>query len=321
MKKKKIIAGALAVMTMAFSATGLTSYAEDFAEVVETEAVSVSAQTVEQLAEMESAGVISVEELSASTKVAEQIEELYQSGGISMEDVQDLQELLINAVSDSDSTSAYYPSCDKYYRYGISPTQHYMAIFNNKQINSGQAFKVYFYLNANIISGYDHVKNYECYPDSRIYRIIDSSYVSNTLRKVELEFQTGDYVIPAYSACIRFKIKQDDINGVLGTEYDLHRYTSESDTSPSINIDTTGDTSFIKCIYSMGDVNRDGTVDEKDASLVMKAVVELMIDNPGSPTVKYDKLAFNLAGDVTEDGNITVADCVAIKQYAKDGHF
>ncbi|MDE6004407.1 MAG: hypothetical protein K2G88_03375, partial [Oscillospiraceae bacterium] len=161
MKKKKIIAGALAVMTMAFSATGLTSYAEDFAEVVETEAVSVSAQTVEQLAEMESAGVISVEELSASTKVAEQIEELYQLGDISMEDVQDLQELLINAVSDSDSTSAYYPLYNKYYRYAISPTQHYMAIFNNKQIRGGIGFELYFYLNANIISGYDNIEHYK----------------------------------------------------------------------------------------------------------------------------------------------------------------
>ncbi|MDE6005376.1 MAG: hypothetical protein K2G88_08335, partial [Oscillospiraceae bacterium] len=163
---------------------------------------------------------------------------------------------------------------------------------------------------------------YKCYAKSEIDKNIIGSYVSDTLRKVTLLFETGD-TIPAYSDCIRFKIQQHDISGVLGTEYDLHCSISKNDTKPSIDIETNENgISFTKCIYSMGDVDRNGIVDENDASLVMKAVVGLMIDNPSSPSIEYDKLAFTLAGDVAkEDGVITIADSVAMNQYLKVQHF
>ena len=314
MKLKKIIASLVAVMTMASSATAIASCAEDFEAV--TEEVAVSAQVIEQLEELENEGTISTEEADASLKVVEQIEELYKSGEISDQELQDLQETLLNAVADSDSEKAEYVQYYKRVNNAIAPTQHYLAVLNGSQkLSSNQSLQASFYLNTNVLNGYDDTTNYRYDENLLTFFTPSSSYATDTSRQIKTTWNIKS-AISANKVFMCYKLPETKvlIDVAVTSEYILHCKTSEYDTpSDSIKTNKSG-VLMAKCIYARGDVNRDGKVNADDSNLIMKYVAMLMVES-NRTTSNYDKLAFELAGDFKEDGGIDILDVIAINNW------
>ncbi|MDE6707133.1 MAG: hypothetical protein K2K06_03745 [Oscillospiraceae bacterium] len=318
MKLKKIIASLVTVMTMASSATAIASCAEDFEAV--TEEVAISAQVVGQLEELENEGTISTEEANASLKVVEQIEELYKSGEISDQELQYLQETLINAVADSDSEPAEYVAYNKRVSNAIAPTQHYLAVLNgSKAISTNQTLQISFYLNSNVLDGYSDKSNYKYDKSLLTLSSIASSTATNSSRQIRTTWNPLDEIItiPANQAFMCYILPTTstlvDDKGIA-SEYTLDCKTSMNDSpSNSIVVNQSG-ISMVKCIYALGDVNRDGKVTTEDSGLVMKYIVKLMVEANRS-TSNYDKLAFELAGDFKEDGGIDILDVIAINNW------
>lgn len=328
---KKFVAGTLAVITMAVSTINLVSYAEDFSEIVETEEISFSAQVAGQLEEKESAGLISAEDVTVSIEIAEQVEEMKNRNMISDEDMQEWGQLLagnndISVISDSNSEG--YPLCDEndYAEDKISSTPHYIAIVNKKEISSGQdgnasstkGFQTYLYLNTNVFktTSFNNKNNYKSYSSLELsFPSASSSTTTGPCRK-EQQWRIMA-TIPAFSACTRYKIPQEELAKV-SSEKQLHRYASASYSSPSNVIENNGNCSLTKCIYSLGDLDRDGRITAEDSLLATKkyqGIIGNASNRSAVTATSLEELAFNLAGDVTGDGDFGLFDIRDINDY------
>ena len=326
MKLKKLMAGMLAIMTMAVGATGLTSHAEDFSEAIETEEMSFSAQMTQQLQEKENAGLLSAEDVVASIEIAESVEEMRNQNMISDEEMQQWAQFLvgdnaINAVATSASSNDYV-SYDYYARDAVSTTKHYMSFINTKELSGFSRSEVIYYMNANIFTNWKDGGSYKTSTDlsfDSIERLEGGTATSTTIQGWLVIEET---IIPKYTNCVRFSILKNDIrnNSAISSEYDLHRYTSEKSSSPSISImiDSVDKNNLRKCIYSLGDVNRDGNVTSQDSLKVMEIVAAREADKTDNRNINYanslNELAFNLAGDANEDGKVNRADVARINQ-------
>ena len=106
-------------------------------------------------------------------------------------------------------------------------------------------------------------------------------------------------------------------NGVLN-ELDVHKMTSWSSNAPSSEL-LTNDSNITlkKSIYALGDVDRDGDVDNDDVAAVQKYVAGLCKGAVGRTEEEsvYDKAVFLLAADFNRDGIVDMSDAVGILQY------
>ncbi|MDE6004248.1 MAG: dockerin type I repeat-containing protein [Oscillospiraceae bacterium] len=325
MKFKKLMAGMLAIITMAVGATGLTSHAEDFSEAIETEEISFSAQMTQQLQEKENAGLLSAEDVVASIEIAESVEEMRNQNMISDEEMQQWAQFLvgdnaINAVATSASSNNYV-AYDYYATNTVSTTKHYMSFINTKELSGFSRSEVIYYMNANIFKNWQAENNYKACTGSKFGSI---SKVSANATSTEIQgwLVIDEIIIPKYTNCVRFSILKDDIrnNSAISSEYDLHRYTSKTSSSPSISImiDGVDENNLRKCIYSLGDVNRDGTVTSQDGLKAMEIVLARETAGTVNNNINYasseSELAFNLAADVNDDGKVDRTDVAWINQ-------
>ena len=104
----------------------------------------------------------------------------------------------------------------------------------------------------------------------------------------------------------------------MDSEADLDGFTSESTLAPS-SVLTTNKSSVIlrKSVYALGDVDRDGDVDNDDVAAVQKYVANLCKGAVGRTEEEsaYDKAVFLLAADFNRDGDVDISDAVGILQY------
>ena len=108
----------------------------------------------------------------------------------------------------------------------------------------------------------------------------------------------------------RYQFPEDLNDEILDSEYDLHKYTSHYTSSPSNVIGSNkSNVTMTKCLYALGDVDRDGNLGDDDLNLIMKGIVGLMVESNRS-TSTYDRLAFELAADCNEDGVIDILDTI-----------
>ena len=101
-------------------------------------------------------------------------------------------------------------------------------------------------------------------------------------------------------------------------ELAVHKMTSWSSNAPSSELRTNdSNITLKKSVYALGDVDRDGDVDNDDVAAVQKYVANLCKGAVGRTEEEsaYDKAVFLLAADFNRDGDVDISDAVGILQY------
>ena len=332
MNIKKMLASTLAVITMASGATALTSHAEDFTEVAEVEEMTLSALVAEQLEEKEIAGEISAEDVATTIRVAKQVEEMRNQDMISDEDVLEWEQVLtgnydMNGIVTYASGENCYPSYNEYEKTRLCATKHYFAIITKSGILPKTILSVTYHMHNKLFSptgNYQYAKSitYDLHAPSSSDNG-DGIWAISEKWTVPLGGNVG-----MYGSCMRYELPVFTANASgagIGSEYALHCYTSSSISSPSASIgwkvedgDKTRDYALVKCVYALGDVDRNGFVDTIDTLNITKNINHLLFEaslNSTTVASSYNEAAFNLAADVNLDETVDMKDVEEINKY------
>lgn len=280
MKTKKIFAALLAVATLTVGTATLVSHAEEPAFLL-TQAFNDEMITASEMIELQN--------------VLQNTNETYEY-------------VPFNQYADTDPVT---------YEGLLAPTQHYLAVFTNQSLSSNLNLRVYFYLNTNIDNGFSNTSNY-IYDTSKLslINIPSSVSVNNGARKVNTYWHTNAS-FNQNELFFRYKLIHPINQEIVDSELELHRYTNETySSSPTDEIKTNkNNISMTKCIYALGDANRDGKITNDDSILVMSYIAGNMTASSSSSYPEYDELAFELAADFDQNNQINILDVISINQF------
>lgn len=211
----------------------------------------------------------------------------------------------------------YYPAYDSYDTYNLAPTEHYLAAIPTNPTSLPTSFGVYFYLNTNIAGTNPTATSHfticgEYASFTNLGTVSSSTYTSSCKRILARFTKSGNPsgVAPLFT----YSLTGFESNDAVNCEYDIHCYTSSNSNYPSTHLttNTTGG-SLEKCIYALGDVDRDGDLDADDSTAVLSYVVRMTAVSPGRESyADLDRIAFELAGDFNQDGDVDILDVTAI---------
>lgn len=225
---------------------------------------------------------------------------------------------IISTLSSTDPF--YYVPYDSYDMYNVAPTEHFLT--GIPLVNSAlpSSFGVYFYVNTNIISNNPtSSSNFSICPAYDGYYSLGSISSSNFAASCKMIMARFSKIgnPTAQSALFTYSLSGVENNAAVNSEYNLHQMTSASTTSPSSILATNTGDSLKKCVYALGDVDRDGDVDDEDVKAVQTYLLNLAYAAPGrsSEDSVYDKIAFELAADFNQDGTISIFDAVGMASY------
>ena len=216
----------------------------------------------------------------------------------------------------------YYPEYDSYDTMQLAPTEHYLVGLPVGNVSLPRSLGVYFYVNTNIVSDtpiasslFSICPGYEGYAS---FGTISSSTPSTAVKRIFARF-TINGKSEEYSPLFTYHLEGvENLTEILDSEADLDGFTSESTLAPS-SVLTTNKSSIIlrKSVYALGDVDRDGDVDNDDVAAVQKYVANLCEGAVGRTEDEkaYDKAVFLLAADFNRDGIVDISDAVGILQY------
>lgn len=216
----------------------------------------------------------------------------------------------------------YYPEYDSYDTMQLAPTEHYLVGLPVGNVSLPRSLGVYFYVNTNIVSDtpiasslFSICPGYEGYAS---LGTTSSSTPSTAVKRIFARF-TINGKSEDYSPLFTYHLEGvENLTEILDSEADLDGFTSESMLAPS-SVLTTNKSSVIlrKSVYALGDVDRDGDVDNDDVAAVQKYVASLCEGAAGRTEEEtvYDKAVFLLAADFNRDGIVDMADAVGILQY------
>ena len=216
----------------------------------------------------------------------------------------------------------YYPEYDSYDTMQLAPTEHYLVGLPVGNVSLPRSLGVYFYVNTNIVSDtpiasslFSICPGYEGYAS---FGTISSSTPSTAVKRIFARF-TINGKSEEYSPLFTYHLEGvENLTEILDSEADLDGFTSESTLAPS-SVLTTNKSSVIlrKSVYALGDVDRDGDVDNDDVAAVQKYVANLCEGAVGRTEDEkaYDEAVFLLAADFYRDGFVDISDAVGILQY------
>lgn len=290
MKKRKLFAAILAVVTLT---AGMNSMAVGAEENTDMAALSKAATSV---------------------GMAEEVDALIEEEQLSAADVSVLAAALAEA---NDSEPFSYVSCDvmpdnMIYKYTGEMAQYGVAFIANKQTGS---CRLRFYLNKNMDNSNSLVATNYIAPNSNVAITQRTAVTANdtTNAKCYQVYMSITDSLPAYSTAFYYKLPKDleTINSVL----DLHKNTSADPNNPIVTYNSNdGNYSFRKIVFAKGDVNRDGVIDNTDSLLILKYVTKLAEVDPKSTTKNYDEQAFWVAADYDEDNDVDIMDVIAVNR-------
>ena len=223
-------------------------------------------------------------------------------------------------ITDSQSTNEifYYPTFDEYSETSLSTTAHYLVAIPEQTITSTTGF--YFYINDNITK---HTPNSNDITIGTGYKgyasiaSVSSSVYANSCKQIFVKLNVKG-TPSGNTEFFKYKfVDSEALAQAIDYESDLNTGTSRVKIKPdTVLYPNVGDKFAMKCIYSLGDVNRDGQVTLDDSKAVMSYNVHTAEADPArGDDGYYDTIAFKLAADFNEDGEIDIRDVVAINQY------
>lgn len=294
MKTQKIFATLFAVAMLTSGTTTLISNATNVADVVVSEKVSTEQYSV--------------------------LNDAIQNELITEEEaIQALNEL--DAVA-SVANTQYYVDYNHYdsTQEDPSPTQHYLAVFTPQAITNPSTtnFWAYFYIDANIAGSYTTIARYSSLNSAVSYytgQNISSSLVSGgQVIKVGSRWKvSNNSTIAANSAVFRYKLPTELDSQYVTNEYELHCRTSNYYDEPSLSIPTNLGFTMRKCVYSLGDVDRNGVVNLDDKTMIMSGIVGLLSED--NTNGAFDHIAWKLAADCDQNGNVDILDAITLQNY------
>ena len=216
----------------------------------------------------------------------------------------------------------YYPEYDSYDTMQLAPTEHYLVGLPKKG-ETLESMGVYFYLNTNIVSDtpiasslFSICPGYEGY--ASLGTISSSTPSTTAVKRIFARF-TINGKSEEYSPLFTYHLEGvENLGRILDSEADLDGFTSESTLAPSSALITNKSSVILrKSVYALGDVDRDGDVDNEDATAVQKYVADLCKGAVGRTEEEsaYDKAVFLLAADFNRDGDVDISDAISIIQY------
>ena len=228
------------------------------------------------------------------------------------------------AVIAKSSEPFYYPEYDSYDTMQLAPTEHYLVGLPVGNVSLPRSLGVYFYLNTNILSdssspiSASHFSICPGYEGYASFGTISSSTPSTAVKRIFARFNVNGKS-EEYSPLFTYHLEGvENLTEILDSEADLDGFTSESTLAPS-SVLTTNKSSVIlrKSVYALGDVDRDGDVDNDDVAAVQKYVANLCEGAVGRTEDEkaYDEAVFLLAADFNRDGIVDISDAVGILQY------
>lgn len=224
------------------------------------------------------------------------------------------------AVIAQSSDPFYYPEYDSYDSSQLAPTEHYLVGLPKKGATL-ESMGVYFYLNTNIVpdsptasSLFSICSGYRGYAS---LGTVSSSIISTDVKSIFARFIINGEP-EEYSPLFTYYLEGVNSNNkAVNNEAQLNKLTSRDGDYPLPILTTNGSTSLKKSIYALGDVDRDGDVDNDDVDAVQKYIVRLCEGAVGRTDDEkvYDEAVFLLAADFNCDGIVDISDAVGILQY------
>ena len=235
------------------------------------------------------------------------------------------EQAVINAMN----TTYTMPAYDYYASYNsaapneqyLSPTTHYLAALVDTNTSLSSRY-YYFYLNMNILSNdaadtgrFSVGRNFTGTATLSQIAALNNNNESKKMRvRFNISSMTTTECCELFTYCLG-NFGEDD-TAVL-EELDLHKYTSSSTSAPDSYIASSITPLPVKCVYSVGDVSRDGKVDSSDATMLLAYGVQSVIPSPlrTAAEQRYDTVAFELAGDCDGSGEIDLLDVITLNKY------
>ncbi|MGN1224055.1 MAG: dockerin type I repeat-containing protein [Ruminococcus sp.] len=241
------------------------------------------------------------------------------------------------SVASSTETSFYYAPYDSYSETSLANSTHYIAVLTANPSSTStdpvplrNSQNIYFYLNANLMAGnYANPSNVIAGYDYSNYITVGSSYVTtinNDCVRLSVGVSTSDNASVITDA-VRYKMNfAEGGMASIGGEDGASEATLNAETSPDYEEDDiTIDTSirglkFTKCLYALGDLNRDGSVDSNDSSIMESFMVNLGAPNPSRSEKEQqcDVVAFGLAADCNQDNVVNLFDAIYLNHHLAD---
>lgn len=234
------------------------------------------------------------------------------------------EQLMLQSELDRTASTTYYiPIYSHYTTSSVSPTTHFLAplVPSGEIIGPGS---VYFYINTNILTpDYLSSTRFEMgsmMPSSAQFGTIQST--NHTAQTKLISVALTNFSITTTTSCLdlfNYNLGEFDGSGSVTCENDLNRYTSDTPNvqNPSLALTTTYGYPARKCVYSSGDVNRDGSVDSTDANYLLGYVSGNTVPYPSRSTINaaYDCRAFELAADCNHDHTVDIMDVITLNKY------
>lgn len=220
------------------------------------------------------------------------------------EAMEQLEELRMS----SQRQTVYFPEYTSYSSQYICANAHYMAAFNPFSLPSRT---VDLYMNLNVTTNSPaSTNNYLTFSSDVDVDSVSYQY-STSVYKYYRPHVGINGTLAAYSTVFSFNM------GVVGgadSEAELLSYTGQDPNSPDTTIRTSQNEYLKKCIYAIGDTNRDGKLTADDSSLIMNYIVGNAVPDSNRSTADkiYDTMAFKLAADVDHSDSIDILDVISI---------
>ena len=211
------------------------------------------------------------------------------------------------------------PAYDEYFYLDnvLAPTPHYIAA-----IGTGlyPGIVNFYFKYAKFASDYSSPSRFQLGPNMTNNSIsVGSPAVvpsNSSLTRIPVTV-TGSTYVGCNSAAITYKVASPAPNTSFGSEENLHLYTSSSANGDTKITSSNPNNKLTKCIYAMGDVDKNGHVNSTDSLCIQKRYLDLVDADPSRTAneQEIDLCAFDLAADVDHDYSVTLLDVALLNSY------
>lgn len=207
----------------------------------------------------------------------------------------ELNQMVMEAASNEElNTYAYFDD----YSGTLSLLPHYVVAATRQM----STCSIYFYLTPNAFKDYSNSNHFSAGEGFSLY-FSSPTVVNSQTSRIAVNV-TGSKSSGEYFPVFKYKM---DVTSIVGSKMDLFLYTSLSPDGENTMTASNAKYNCKKCIYTLGDVDRDGKVTLSDSFQVMQETKGLL--NPASGrSGEPDRLTFRLAADVNKDGEVTMDD-------------
>lgn len=233
----------------------------------------------------------------------------------------------VNVASNTE-TSFYYAPYNSYSATNLADTTHYIGVLTANPNSTGatpstvSSGTIYLDVNANILEdSYAALGLFTVGTDyESIFTPTKVTVQSLSAQRTRLRLTAtvnGSY--NEITDLVRYKLVfSEDADITCPTEAAL--LTELTIENGATDVISATNAYFTKCVYALGDLNRDGSVDSNDSSIMESFMVSLGAPNPSRSEKEQqcDVVAFGLAADCNQDNVVNLFDAIYLNHHLAD---